>query len=179
MTESSTRTLDRSKVYVVYCDGIGCNGSTKGAYKLSQLRLPDQGASRRTRLVATRWPRGSLRTGTRRHSPREETGEVVARLTFDTERIGYIRSVFGDTVRFATVSRGLPWLDAQRRRHRRATRCCVLAHPPIVSQQCLISRRLKASSILRDRRGGSAPCQRRGPSSGRCFLTQTAMLPFL
>jgi rhodanese-related sulfurtransferase len=37
MTESSTRTLDRSKVYVVYCDGIGCNGSTKGAYKLSSL----------------------------------------------------------------------------------------------------------------------------------------------
>ena len=31
MTESSTRTLDRSKVYVLYCDGIGCNGSTKGA----------------------------------------------------------------------------------------------------------------------------------------------------
>ena len=37
MTESSTRTLDRSKVYVVYCDGIGCNGSTKAAYKLSRL----------------------------------------------------------------------------------------------------------------------------------------------
>ena len=37
MTESSTRTLDRSKVYVVYCDGIGCNGSTKAAYKLSSL----------------------------------------------------------------------------------------------------------------------------------------------
>ena len=37
MTESSTRTLDRSKVYVVYCDGVGCNGSTKGAYKLSSL----------------------------------------------------------------------------------------------------------------------------------------------
>ena len=29
--------LDRSMVYVVYCDGIGCNGSTKGAYKLARL----------------------------------------------------------------------------------------------------------------------------------------------
>jgi rhodanese-related sulfurtransferase len=37
MTESSSLTLDRSKVYVVYCDGIGCNGSTKGAYKLASL----------------------------------------------------------------------------------------------------------------------------------------------
>ncbi|MEJ6000877.1 rhodanese-like domain-containing protein [Paucibacter soli] len=27
--------LDRSKVYVTYCDGIGCNGSTKGAYALA------------------------------------------------------------------------------------------------------------------------------------------------
>ena len=37
MTVESTGDLDRNKVYVVYCDGIGCNGSTKGAYKLSQL----------------------------------------------------------------------------------------------------------------------------------------------
>jgi rhodanese-related sulfurtransferase len=29
--------LDHSKVYVVYCDGIGCNASTKGAYRLAQL----------------------------------------------------------------------------------------------------------------------------------------------
>lgn len=27
--------LDRQKVYVTYCDGIGCNGSTKGAYALA------------------------------------------------------------------------------------------------------------------------------------------------
>jgi rhodanese-related sulfurtransferase len=33
----STAALDRSKVYVTYCDGIGCNGSTKGAYKLAKL----------------------------------------------------------------------------------------------------------------------------------------------
>ena len=25
------------KVYVCYCDGIGCNGSTRGAYKLAAL----------------------------------------------------------------------------------------------------------------------------------------------
>ncbi len=28
-------TAGSRKVYVTYCDGIGCNGSTKGAYKLA------------------------------------------------------------------------------------------------------------------------------------------------
>ena len=37
MSVESTKDLDRSKVYVVYCDGIGCNASTKGAYKLAGL----------------------------------------------------------------------------------------------------------------------------------------------
>ena len=37
MTDESTRRLDRGKVYVVYCDGIGCNASTKGAYNLARL----------------------------------------------------------------------------------------------------------------------------------------------
>src|ERR1700716_2092214 len=37
MNPASTARLDRSKVYVVYCDGIGCNASTKGTYKLSRL----------------------------------------------------------------------------------------------------------------------------------------------
>ena len=37
MDADSTAHLDRSKVYVTYCDGIGCNGSTKGAYKLARL----------------------------------------------------------------------------------------------------------------------------------------------
>ena len=37
MNAASTAELDRAKVYVVYCDGIGCNASTKGAYKLAQL----------------------------------------------------------------------------------------------------------------------------------------------
>jgi len=37
MDAETTASMDRSKVYVVYCDGIGCNGSTKGAYKLARL----------------------------------------------------------------------------------------------------------------------------------------------
>ncbi|AHG18803.1 rhodanese [Chania multitudinisentens RB-25] len=37
MDQGSTAALDRDKVYVTYCDGIGCNGSTKGAYKLAAL----------------------------------------------------------------------------------------------------------------------------------------------
>jgi rhodanese-related sulfurtransferase len=37
MTAETTARLDGSKVYVVYCDGIGCNASTKGAYKLARL----------------------------------------------------------------------------------------------------------------------------------------------
>lgn len=37
MNETTTRHLDRNKVSVTYCDGIGCNGSTNGAYKLAKL----------------------------------------------------------------------------------------------------------------------------------------------
>lgn len=37
MSVESTADWDRSKVYVTYCDGIGCNGSTWGAYKLAKL----------------------------------------------------------------------------------------------------------------------------------------------
>lgn len=37
MTEESTKHLDKSKIYVCYCDGIGCNASTKGALKMSKL----------------------------------------------------------------------------------------------------------------------------------------------
>jgi rhodanese-related sulfurtransferase len=35
--ESVMDRLDPSMTYVVYCDGIGCNGSTKGALKFSAL----------------------------------------------------------------------------------------------------------------------------------------------
>ncbi|MDL5386041.1 rhodanese-like domain-containing protein [Aeromonas hydrophila] len=37
MTPATTAALARDKVYVCYCDGIGCNGSTRGAYKLAAL----------------------------------------------------------------------------------------------------------------------------------------------
>jgi rhodanese-related sulfurtransferase len=37
MNAETTASMDRSTVYVVYCDGIGCNASTKGAYKLALL----------------------------------------------------------------------------------------------------------------------------------------------
>ena len=37
MTAESTRHLDRSVTYVVYCDGIGCNASTKGALNMVRL----------------------------------------------------------------------------------------------------------------------------------------------
>jgi rhodanese-related sulfurtransferase len=37
MDAATTAGLDRDKVYVVYCDGIGCNASTKGAFKLARL----------------------------------------------------------------------------------------------------------------------------------------------
>ena len=34
---NSTEVLDKSKTYVCYCDGIGCNASTKTALKLLTL----------------------------------------------------------------------------------------------------------------------------------------------
>jgi len=37
MSELTTSHLDKSKMYITYCDGIGCNASTKGALKLSRL----------------------------------------------------------------------------------------------------------------------------------------------
>lgn len=37
ITRESTAHLDKTKTYVCYCDGIGCNASTKGALKLAKL----------------------------------------------------------------------------------------------------------------------------------------------
>ena len=37
MTQENTSTLDKSKTYVTYCDGIGCNASTKGALNMTKL----------------------------------------------------------------------------------------------------------------------------------------------
>lgn len=37
VTKESTLNLDRTATYITYCDGIGCNASTKGALKLAEL----------------------------------------------------------------------------------------------------------------------------------------------
>ena len=37
MNEATTAHLDKSKTYICYCDGIGCNASTKGALKMLEL----------------------------------------------------------------------------------------------------------------------------------------------
>lgn len=37
MNEETTGNLDRTKTYVCYCDGIGCNASTKGALNMAKL----------------------------------------------------------------------------------------------------------------------------------------------
>ena len=37
MNKQSVKDLDQSKIYVCYCDGIGCNASTKGALNMAKL----------------------------------------------------------------------------------------------------------------------------------------------
>ncbi len=37
MNTDSTANLDRETLYVTYCDGIGCNASTKGALNMARL----------------------------------------------------------------------------------------------------------------------------------------------
>jgi rhodanese-related sulfurtransferase len=37
MSVETTKHLDKSKLYVCYCDGIGCNASTKGALNMAKL----------------------------------------------------------------------------------------------------------------------------------------------
>lgn len=37
MNETTTQGLDRDVIYVTYCDGIGCNASTKGALNMARL----------------------------------------------------------------------------------------------------------------------------------------------
>ena len=37
MNEISTGKLDKTKTYVCYCSGIGCNASTRGALKMTKL----------------------------------------------------------------------------------------------------------------------------------------------
>lgn len=37
MNEETTKQLDRTALVVTYCDGIGCNASTKGALNMAKL----------------------------------------------------------------------------------------------------------------------------------------------
>lgn len=37
MTEDAARALDRGSLIVTYCDGVGCNASTKGALNMAKL----------------------------------------------------------------------------------------------------------------------------------------------
>jgi rhodanese-related sulfurtransferase len=37
MNATTTSHLDKTKTYVCYCDGIGCNASTKGALNMTKL----------------------------------------------------------------------------------------------------------------------------------------------
>ena len=37
MNADTTAHLDREKLYITYCDGIGCNASTKGALRMTEL----------------------------------------------------------------------------------------------------------------------------------------------
>lgn len=37
MNAESTRAIDRASLVVTYCDGIGCNASTKGALRMAEL----------------------------------------------------------------------------------------------------------------------------------------------
>jgi len=39
MTKEATAQFDRNALYVAYCDGIGCNASTKGALNLANWVL--------------------------------------------------------------------------------------------------------------------------------------------
>jgi rhodanese-related sulfurtransferase len=37
MSQDTTAELDHSMLYICYCDGIGCNASTKGALQMARL----------------------------------------------------------------------------------------------------------------------------------------------
>ncbi|MFZ6011397.1 MAG: rhodanese-like domain-containing protein [Bacteroidota bacterium] len=37
MNADTTQSLDKTILYITYCDGIGCNASTKGALNLAKL----------------------------------------------------------------------------------------------------------------------------------------------
>jgi 3-mercaptopyruvate sulfurtransferase SseA len=51
MSAETTARLDRSKIYVVYCDGIGCN---QGRAQTRSVGVSHQGVAGRPRLVESR-----------------------------------------------------------------------------------------------------------------------------
>lgn len=69
MSFDATRHLDTSKTYITYCDGIGCNASTKGALKLTQL-----GFTTRELLGGLDWwKRDGHRTEAKEHTVVKDT----------------------------------------------------------------------------------------------------------
>jgi len=37
MSAETTKRFDKSIIYIIYCDGIGCNASARGAVNLARL----------------------------------------------------------------------------------------------------------------------------------------------
>lgn len=54
---NSVESLDSSKVYVCYCDGIGCNALDKDGFETADAGLSSARIDRRSRLVEARWLR--------------------------------------------------------------------------------------------------------------------------
>src|SRR5262245_3692322 len=54
MSPATTAHLDKGALIVTYCDGIRCNGSTKGALNHGTAWVPGKGVDRRYRLLAVR-----------------------------------------------------------------------------------------------------------------------------
>ena len=63
MNPETTQAIDRSALVVTYCDGVGCNASTKGALKMVK-RVQGEGVDRRTGMVETRRLRDRRSGGT-------------------------------------------------------------------------------------------------------------------
>jgi rhodanese-related sulfurtransferase len=70
MSEDSTRDLDKKLIYVTYCDGIGCNASTKGALNMAKL-----GFTVRELIGGLDWWR---RDGYATEGSQARTGKVIA-----------------------------------------------------------------------------------------------------
>jgi hypothetical protein len=54
MNAETTAGFDKAKLYITYCDGIGCNASTRGALEFGKAWLQRKGTYRRYRMVEVR-----------------------------------------------------------------------------------------------------------------------------